>query len=59
MASDNEIVEMTLHYSEEDLSMEMDEREMHNFLDSKTGDPRRSSPLDLSLDGMAESTALT
>ena len=59
MASDDEIVEMTLHSSEEDLSMEMDEREMHNLLDSKTGDPKPSSPLDLSQDGMAESTALT
>ena len=39
--------------------MEMDEREMHNLLDSKTGDPKPSSPLDLSQDGMAESTALT
>ena len=59
MASDDEFVEMTLHSSEEDLSMDMDEREMHNLLDSKAGDPRPSSPLDLSQDGMAESTALT
>ena len=59
MASDDEIVEMTLHSSEEDLSMEMDEREMHNLLDFKTSDPKPSSPLDLSQDGMAESTALT
>ena len=61
MASDDEIVEMTLHSSESDLSIElmMEEREMHNHLDSKTGDPKPSSPLDLSQDGMAESTALT
>ena len=51
---------MTLHSSEEDLSIElmMEEREMHDLLDSKTGDPRSSSPLDLSQDGMDESTAM-
>ena len=57
MTSDDEMFEMTLHSSEEDLSIEllMEEREMHNLLDSKTGDPRSSSPLDV----RAESTALT
>ena len=62
MANDDEMLEMTLHYSEEILSIKlmMEEREMHDLLDSKTVDPRSSSPpLDLSWDGRAGSTALT